>query len=165
MVPHYAYIHITSVPQFDPDGGCQPYIVISRATWGNETGEIDGTEEYGTELLFDSKQVLAVKWGVVWGPAMWGMQPDQVEPVPTEAFDLEELETTTVPTAMAASGVARVDWGIILMHRPWCMWSMSHNAREEREEDLELWATRELFETEKLVAQHRKWALDGIPVL
>ena len=133
----------------------------------------NGTEAFRTNLeLYEpywmaqpTKQVLAVKWGVVWGPAMWGMQPDQVEPVPTEAFDLEELETTTVPTAMAASGVARVDWGIILMHRPWCMWSMSHNAREEREEDLELWATRELFETEKLVAQHRKWALDGIPVL
>jgi phosphatidylinositol-3,4,5-trisphosphate 3-phosphatase/dual-specificity protein phosphatase PTEN len=58
---YLTHIHFTSVPQFDPDGGCQPYIVISRATWGNGTGKIDGTEEYGTELLFDSKQVLAVK--------------------------------------------------------------------------------------------------------
>jgi hypothetical protein len=58
---YLTHIHITSVPQFDPDGGCQPYIVISRATWGNGTGKIDGTEEYGTEVLFDSKQVLAVK--------------------------------------------------------------------------------------------------------
>ena len=133
----------------------------------------NGTEAFRTSLeLFEpywmaqpTKQVLAVKWGVVWGPAMWSMQPGTIEPVPTEGFDLEEMETTTVPKAMAASGVDRVNWGIILMHRPWCMWNMSHNTRQEREEDLEMWATRELFEIEKIVAQHRKWALDGIPVL
>ena len=133
----------------------------------------NGTEAFRTSLeLFEpywmaqpTKQVLAVKWGIVWGPAMWSMQPSTIEPVPTEGFDLEEMETTTVPKAMAASGVDRVNWGIILMHRPWCMWNMSHNTRQEREEDLEMWATRELFEIEKIVAQHRKWALDGIPVL
>ena len=133
----------------------------------------NGTEAYRTSLeLFEpywmaqpTKQVLAVKWGIIWGPAMWSMEPNEVEPVPTEGFDLEEMQTTTVPKAMAASGVARVNWGIILMHRPWCMWNISQHARDEREEDLEMWATRELFETEKLVAQHRKWALDKIPVL
>ena len=45
------------------------------------------------------------------------------------------------------------------------MWNMSRHARKEREEDLNMWATRELFLTEKLVAFHRKFALDHVPVL
>lgn len=55
------HIHVSTVPQFDPDGGCQPYIVISRATWGNGTNKVDGTETYGTEVVFDSKLTLATK--------------------------------------------------------------------------------------------------------
>jgi len=154
---------------FDRPASALPCIACS-----NLTRKVpNGTEAFRTSLeLFEpywmaqpTKQVLTVKWGIVWGPASWGMQPNEVKSVPTEGFDLEEMETTTVPKAMAASGVNRVKWGIVLMHRPWCMWTMSHNARQEREEDLEAWATKELIETEKLVAQHRKWALDGIPVL
>ena len=132
----------------------------------------NGTEAFRANLeLFEpywmaqpTKQVLVVKWAPIWpGNAEWDILGGGTESTP--AFDLEEIETTTVPKGMAASGVTRVSWGVVIMHRPWCMWSMSSHARNAREEDLKVWATRELFLTEKLVAYHRKHALNRIPVL
>ena len=112
-----------------------------------------------------TKQVLAVKWAPIWSASKWSLGEGDAEPVPTKAFDLEESETATVPSGMAASGVDRVKWGVIIMHRPWCMWNMSSHAREGREDNLKAWATDELKDTEKLVAMHRKLALDQVPVL
>ena len=54
------HIHIKGVPEFDPDGGCQPYIIISRATWGNGSNKVEGNEKYGLETVFDSKAALAM---------------------------------------------------------------------------------------------------------
>ena len=54
------HIHIRGVPEFDPDGGCQPYIIISRATWGNGSNKVEGNEKYGLETVFDSKAALAM---------------------------------------------------------------------------------------------------------
>ena len=54
------HIRIKGVPEFDPDGGCQPYIIISRATWGNGSNKVEGNEKYGLETVFDSKAALAM---------------------------------------------------------------------------------------------------------
>ena len=140
----------------------------------------NGTEAFRSDLeLFEpywlaqpKKSVLAVKWVPIWpGTASWDVlaTSDWGKPGggvrPTPGFDLEEIETTTVPKGMAKLGVKRVSWGVIIMHRPWCMWNMSSHARNSRERDLKVWAVRELFLTEKLIAYHRKLAYDHVPVL
>jgi hypothetical protein len=140
----------------------------------------NGTEAFRSDLeLFEpywmaqpTKPVLVVKWAPIWpGTASWDMlaTSDWGKPgggvAPTPGFDLEEIETATVPRGMAASGVNRVSWGVIIMHRPWCMWNMSSHARNSRERDLKVWAVRELFLTEKLIAYHRKLAYDHVPAL
>jgi hypothetical protein len=119
-----------------------------------------------------TKPVLVVKWAPLWpGTASWDVlaTSDWGKPgggvAPTPGFDLEEIETATVPRGMAASGVNRVSWGVIIMHRPWCMWNMSSHARNSRERDLKVWAVRELFLTEKLIAYHRKLTYDHVPAL
>ena len=140
----------------------------------------NGTEAFRSDLeLFEpywlaqpKKSVLAVKWVPIWpGTASWDVlaTSDWGKPGggvrPTPGFDLEEIETTTVPKGMAKLGVKRVSWGVIIMHRPWCMWNMSSHARNSRERDLKVWAVRELFLTEKLIAYHRKLTYDHVPVL
>ena len=57
---YLTHIHFRGVPQFDPDGGCQPYITISKATWGDGSNKVDGSEVYGTEVIFDSKKCMAI---------------------------------------------------------------------------------------------------------
>merc|ERR1719217_361037 len=66
---------------------------------------------------------------------------------------------------MIASGVKRVRWAVILMHRPWCMWKISSHARADREENLTMWARTELYATEKLIAYYRALAKTGVPAL
>ena len=132
----------------------------------------NATEAFRTNLeLFEpywmaqpTKPVLVVKWAPLWpGNAQWDVLGGGVESTP--GFDLEEIETATVPRGMAASRVDRVSWGIIIMHRPWCMWNMSSHARTARKRNLRVWAVRELFYTERLIAHYRKLALDHVPVL
>ena len=47
-------IHLTTIPEFDPDGGCQPYFKVYRAAY-------DGTT-YKLHPIFNSSQVLAVTY-------------------------------------------------------------------------------------------------------
>ena len=119
-----------------------------------------------------NRSVLAVKWaplhyGPVEGPhrgnsgITW--DDDVVDPPPRF---WRQFETRGVPRSLAAAGVRRVRWALVLMHRPWCMWRLDSHAREEREgRGVAGWAWLELQQVEALVALHRKLSQAGVPTL
>ena len=118
-----------------------------------------------------NRGVLAVKWaplqyGPVEGPQRGnsGMHWHDTPDPPQQSW--REYETRGVPRSLAAAGVRRVRWALVLMHRPWCMWRLDSHAREEREsKGVDGWARSELQQTEQLVALHRKLSQAGVPTL
>lgn len=103
------------------------------------------------------KPVLAVKWAPIWAGT------DQIA-VHQQPFDRDTLERAVTP-GLAAKGVERVRWAVILNHRPWCMWNISSHAREERGKDLDEWARKELEDIERLVSLHKWLHEQNVPVI
>lgn len=119
-----------------------------------------------------NRSVLAVKWapllsGPVEGPKRGssGLRwHDDVPDPPEQSW--RRFETRGVPASLAAAGVQRVRWALVLMHRPWCLWRLDRHAREDREgRGVAHWAWSELMEVEHLVALHRKLSQAGMPAL
>lgn len=77
---------------------------------------------------------------------------------------LAQLERN-VPFELAQKGIEWLRWGVVMQHRPWCMWRLSSHAREERVESLQAWAEEELRLIEKFVLVHKKLIEMGVPVL
>lgn len=151
------------VQTLDDDG--ETYCIACEAMKYLDRTPANASEAYEWNLqLFErvwdaqpSKPVLTVKWSPIWDGA------GALEPF-MDHLDLEILERS-VPPGMTAKGVQRVRWGVILMHRPWCMWNISSHAREERAADQTKWARKELDDTERLVAHHKSLGAQHVPVM
>ena len=78
---------------------------------------------------------------------------------------LGRLQALVPSPALARAGVRRVRWATVLVHRPWCLWPLSHNAREGREQNVTHWAQKELAKIERLAAEHRRHVAEGRPAL
>jgi len=119
------------------------------------------------------RSVLAVKWA----PLRFGavdskgtqpaskLAPESLYRSDVASIDLEALETTGVPRDLASQGVTRVRWAVVIMYRPWCMWSMSRHATSDRGVNRSAWASTTLFELEDLAATHRELRRRNVPVL
>lgn len=79
-------------------------------------------------------------------------------------FSLHQLEKN-VPPRLAEAGIKRLRWGVIMLHRPWCMWGTESHARRAHAEDLNAWAEDELRNLEAFVFHHKTLTEMGVPVL
>ena len=78
---------------------------------------------------------------------------------------MDSFGSSVLTSAMRAAGVRTLHWAVVLMHRPWCMWSTSSHARFRRKRNLEEWAADELAGIELLVVQHEALERRSVPVL
>lgn len=84
---------------------------------------------------------------------------------PASWFDRDNLETVGVPDELTAKGVTRVRWAMVIMYRPWCMFSMSSHAISDRAANKTAWAKATLYELEDLAATQRELRRRQVPVL
>eukprot|EP00966_Prymnesium_polylepis_P328045 7383857-Prymnesium_polylepis.1 len=75
------------------------------------------------------------------------------------------MENHGTPRQMLDDGIRSVRWGVVLMHRPWCLWCNSKDAKAARQLDLRAWANDTLVAQEDVVQMHRTLRARGVPVL
>lgn len=110
-----------------------------------------------------NKHILAVKWEPIDDPATLGHGVFNLfDGAPPRG---KITEAAGLPQSFVAQGVWMMQWAVVLMHRPWCMWPLSTSAREKRKADPVKWAQFELKTVESLVVTHSKMARQEVPVL
>ena len=67
---------------------------------------------------------------------------------------------------LRAAGVSRLRWAVVVLIRPWCMWSISSNAVEARAtRGAQAWAESELEKMELQVGMHKALRDQNVPIL
>lgn len=74
-------------------------------------------------------------------------------------------EAYSLPPAMIQAHIHRLLTAVIMLYRPWCMWSLSSHARAGLENDHLQWAEENLEALQALEASHRRHVLAGRPSL
>jgi hypothetical protein len=129
------------------------------------------------------KHILAVKWSPMQDPAT-RVDPQASLRCPHDGrrgiggcrsvFNIlegapprgEVTPAAGLPPSYVAQGVRSVQWAVLMMFRPFCLWPLSHNAREQREHSLTDWAKHELsYGLESLVVAHARLTRQHVPVL
>jgi len=114
--------------------------------------------------LYSARCGLAAKW---WSPVeeRWQSPGERSSLLPEDASPVHIFGVEALSQRLRTEGVRTLRWAAVFMHRPWCMWNTSSNARSDRRADLRAWAEEELNGVEMLVTLHKSLVDRGVPVL